>query len=367
MSSELKRTPLFDSYAKYGGKTIDFGGWELPVQFSSIKDEHDAVRNRAGLFDVSHMGEIIVEGPDALAYLQKLLTNDISKIAIGGAQYSAMCYKDGGVVDDLLTYRLADQTYLLCVNASNIDKDYAWMLEEATGDVRITNKSDEYGQIAIQGPLAEQTLQKLTKTNLQDIGYFKFKNDVEVGGETVLVSRSGYTGEDGFELYGTPEAIVSLWDQILQTGHEDGVVPAGLGARDTLRFEACLPLYGQELSSTISPLEAGIGFAVKLQKENDFNGKATLIAQKENGLKRKLVGIEMIDKGIPRHGYPVWKDGIQIGEVTTGTQSPLTKRNIGLALIDATFTEIGIELEVEIRGKFLRAQTVATPFYKRSK
>ena len=367
MSNELKRTPLFDLYAKYGGKTIDFGGWELPVQFSSIKEEHDAVRNRAGLFDVSHMGEIFVEGNDALAYLQKILTNDISKISIGGAQYSAMCYENGGVVDDLLTYRLDESTYLLCVNASNIEKDFEWMLKHVEGDVTITNKSADYAQIALQGPLSQKVLQTLTETDLNEIAYFKFKNNITVGGFDVLVSRSGYTGEDGFEIYGSPAAIISLWDQILEAGIEDGVVAAGLGARDTLRFEACLPLYGQELSDSISPLEAGIGFAVKLQKDPQFIGQQALIDQKESGLPRKSIGIEMIDKGIPRHGYKVFKDGVLIGEVTTGTQSPMTKRNIGLVLIDEKFAEIGIELEVEIRGKLLRAKTVSTPFYKRSK
>lgn len=363
--SELKRTPLFDCYAKYGGKTIDFGGWELPVQFSSIKEEHDAVRNRAGLFDVSHMGEVFVEGPDAEAYLQKLLSNDISKIAIGSAQYNAMCYDNGGVVDDLLTYRLDDNRYLLCVNAANIDKDFEWMLSQKVGNVTITNKSNDYAQIALQGPLAEEVLQTLTSENLGNIKYFKFKENVDVSGHSVLVSRSGYTGEDGFEIYGTPEAIVDLWDNILEAGKDKGVVPAGLGARDTLRFEACLPLYGQELSADITPLEAGIGFAVKLN--TDFIGRDALAAQKEAGLKRKLVGIEMIGKGIPRHGYKVWKDGQEIGEVTTGTQSPMTKRNIGLALIDTSLATIGTELEIEIRGKFIPAVVVETPFYKRAK
>lgn len=364
MTNELKRTPLFDEYAKHGGKTIDFGGWDLPVQFSSIKEEHDAVRNRAGLFDVSHMGEIFVEGPDALNYLQKLLSNDISKIQTGGAQYTAMCYETGGVVDDLLTYKLDDNRYLLCVNASNIEKDYAWMLEQAEGDVTITNKSDDYAQIALQGPLAGEVLQALTDFDLSAISYFKFKDNVNVAGESVLVSRSGYTGEDGFELYGTPDAIVTLWRKILE---DERVIPTGLGARDTLRFEACLPLYGQELSADISPLEAGIGFVVKLAKDPQFIGQAALIAQKEAGLRRKSIGVEMIDKGIPRHGYKVFKDGKEIGEITTGTQSPMTKRNIGLALIDATFAEVGIELEIEIRGKMLKAVTVETPFYKRKK
>ncbi|MEK4426160.1 glycine cleavage system aminomethyltransferase GcvT [Solibacillus sp. FSL K6-1523] len=367
MINELKRTPLFDEYAKYGGKTIDFGGWDLPVQFSSIKEEHDAVRNRAGLFDVSHMGEIFVEGPDALPYLQKLLSNDISKIAIGGAQYSALCYENGGVVDDLLTYRLEENRYLLCVNASNTDKDFAWMNEHLEGDVTITNASDEFAQIALQGPLSEEVLQTLTDTDLTTIKYFKFQDNVNVAGHSVIVSRSGYTGEDGFEIYGAPAAIVDLWNKILDAGKEQGVIAAGLGARDTLRFEACLPLYGQELSQDITPLEAGIGFAVKLQKETKFIGQEALIAQKEAGLTRKSVGIEMIDKGIPRHGYKVFKDGQEIGEVTTGTQSPMTKRNIGMALIDATFAEVGIELEIEIRNKFAKAVIVEKPFYKRIK
>ncbi|MEO4052404.1 glycine cleavage system aminomethyltransferase GcvT [Solibacillus sp. CAU 1738] len=365
--TQLKRTPLFDEYLAYGGKTIDFGGWELPVQFSSIKEEHDAVRNRAGLFDVSHMGEIFVEGEGALDYLQKILSNDISKIQIGGAQYSAMCYESGGIVDDLLTYRLAENRYLLCVNAANIEKDFDWMQQHITENVSITNRSNEFAQIALQGPLAEQVLQTLTNTNLQDIKYFKFQDNVEIAGHSVLVSRSGYTGEDGFELYGAPEAIKDLWNKILTAGKDQGVVPAGLGCRDTLRFEACLPLYGQELSKDISPLEAGIGFAVKLQKEPKFIGQEALIAQKEAGLARKSIGVEMIGKGIPRHGYKVFKNGAEIGEVTTGTQLPLSKRNIGLALIDAKFAEVGIELEIEIRGKMVPAVTVATPFYKRSK
>ncbi|MGM9951621.1 MAG: glycine cleavage system aminomethyltransferase GcvT [Lysinibacillus sp.] len=363
--SNLKRTPLFESYSKYGGKTIDFGGWELPVQFSSIKEEHDAVRNRAGLFDVSHMGEIFVEGTDAQGYLQKLLSNDISKIQIGGAQYNAMCYETGGVVDDLLVYRLDEDRYLLCVNAANIEKDYEWMLSHKSGDVALTNQSDDYAQIALQGPLSQEVLQMLMSENLDDIKYFKFKDNVEVAGHRVLVSRSGYTGEDGFEIYGQPEAIIDLWGKILEAGKDKGVVPAGLGARDTLRFEACLPLYGQELSKDISPLEAGIGFAVKLNTE--FIGRAALAAQQEEGLERRLVGVEMTGKGIPRHGYKVVKDGREIGEVTTGTQSPMTKRNIGLALVETSAAAIGTEVEIEIRGKLIPAVVVETPFYKRAK
>lgn len=367
MSENLKRTPLFDSYKQYGGKTIDFGGWELPVQFSSIKEEHEAVRTKSGLFDVSHMGEITVQGEDSLAYLQKLLTNDVSKLKTGQAQYSAMCYEDGGTVDDLLVYKIDENDYLLVVNASNIEKDFEWMKKSVAGSTEVHNVSDSYGQLALQGPLAEKVLQRLTKVELSEIGFFKFKTNVKIGDHDALVSRTGYTGEDGFEIYGEPAAIVALWDLILKEGKEDGVLPCGLGARDTLRFEACLALYGQELSKDITPLEAGIGFAVKLKKEEDFFGQKALVLQKEAGVPRKLVGLEMIDKGIPRHGYPIYKDDIQIGEVTTGTQSPTLKKNIGLGLIDSKFAELGTEIEVEIRGKHLKAVTVATPFYKRQK
>ncbi|NLY79150.1 MAG: glycine cleavage system aminomethyltransferase GcvT [Lysinibacillus sp.] len=364
---ELKKTPLFEEYSKYGAKTIDFGGWDLPVQFSSIKEEHEAVRERAGLFDVSHMGEILVEGNDALQFLQKLLSNDISKIPVGGAQYNAMCYENGGVVDDLIVYFLGDKKYLLVVNAANIEKDFEWMKEHAEGDVTITDQSDEYALIALQGPLSEEILQILTEENLSLIKPFTFKENVEISGYQVLLSRSGYTGEDGFELYGAPEAIVALWTKILDAGKDKGLIPCGLGARDTLRFEAGLPLYGQELSKDISPLEAGIGFAVKVQKEADFIGKEALKKQKEEGLSRKIVGIEMIDKGIPRHGYKVFKGDTEIGVVTTGTQIPTTKRNLGLALLNIEYTEIGTEVEVEIRNKRVKAQVVQKPFYKREK
>jgi aminomethyltransferase len=366
--TELKRTPLFEVYKEYGGKTVDFGGWELPVQFSSIKEEHEAVRTKAGLFDVSHMGEIEVKGPDSLDYLQKMMTNDVSKLKNGGAQYTAMCYETGGTVDDLLIYKLEDEHYLLVVNASNIEKDFDWLQDHLEGNVKIENLSEGMAQLALQGPLAEGVLQKLAKGHeLSSIGFFKFSEEVDLNGKKALVSRTGYTGEDGFEIYCDSKDAVSLWNEVLEAGKEEGVIPCGLGARDTLRFEANLALYGQELSSEISPLEAGIGFAVKLNKEADFIGKEALKQQKENGLPRKLVGIEMIDRGIPRHGYPVYKGDTQIGEVTTGTQSPTLKKNIGLALIDAKETELGNEVEVEIRGKRLKAAVSATPFYKRDK
>ncbi|MFD0827610.1 glycine cleavage system aminomethyltransferase GcvT [Neobacillus sp. M.A.Huq-85] len=366
--ADLKRTPLFETYKQYGGKTIDFGGWELPVQFSSIKEEHEAVRTKAGLFDVSHMGEVEVKGPDSLSYLQKMMTNDVSKLKDGGAQYTAMCYENGGTVDDLLVYKMEDNHYLLVVNASNIEKDYKWLEDHLEGDVTLKNLSEQTAQLAIQGPLAEKVLQKLVKeSDLSQIGFFKFQQEVKINGKTALVSRTGYTGEDGFEIYCKSDDAVDLWNAILEAGKEEGVLPCGLGARDTLRFESVLPLYGQELSPEISPLEAGIGFAVKLNKEADFIGKEALKEQKETGLPRKTVGIEMIDRGIPRHGYSVYKGEELIGEVTTGTQSPTLKKNIGLALIPTQYAELDGEVEVEIRGKRLKAKVIPTPFYKKEK
>ncbi|MGD7009460.1 glycine cleavage system aminomethyltransferase GcvT [Metabacillus sp. 84] len=363
--TQLKRTPLFEWYKESGGKTIDFGGWELPVQFSSIKEEHQAVRTKAGLFDVSHMGEVSIKGKDSLAFLQKLMTNDVSALKPGGAQYTAMCYENGGTVDDLLVYKKAEDDYLAVINASNIEKDLEWMLQHQSGDVELVNLSDATALLALQGPLAEQVLQTLTEEKLRDIKFFKFREDVPVAGVNALVSRTGYTGEDGFELYCRSEDAPVLWSAILKAGKEDGVLPCGLGARDTLRFESNLPLYGQELSKDITPIEAGIGFAVKPGKEADFFGKEVLKNQKENGAPRKMAGLEMLDKGIPRLGYPVFKNGERIGEVTTGTQSPTLKKNVGLALLKAEFTGLETEVEVEIRGRHLRAKVVSTPFYKR--
>lgn len=364
----LKRTPLFELYKEYGGKIIDFGGWELPVQFSSIKEEHQAVRTRAGLFDVSHMGEIAVTGTGSLKYLQKMVTNDVANLQNGDAQYTAMCYENGGTVDDLLIYKLADDHYWLVINAANTEKDYKWLKEHVTFDVQLENSSEKVVQLALQGPLAQDVLQKLAhETDLSKIGAFKFQQGVNINGKKALVSRTGYTGEDGFEIYCKADVGVILWHEILAAGKDEGILPCGLGARDTLRFEANLPLYGQELSATISPLEAGIGFAVKLKKAADFVGKNALLHQKEKGLPRKSVGIEMIDRGIPRHGYPVFHGDQQVGVVTTGTQSPTLKRNIGMALLQTAFTGLDREVEVEIRNKRLKAKVVSTPFYKRKK
>lgn len=364
--TNLKRTPLFEAYSENGAKTIDFGGWELPVQFSGIKQEHEVVRTKVGLFDVSHMGEFEVKGSESLAFLQKMLTNDLSKLKSGGAQYNAMCYENGGTVDDLIVYKKEENDYLLCVNAANIDKDFEWLQSHLIAGVNLVNVSSEYAQLALQGPLAEKVLQKLTKNaNLSEVGSFQFLTKVDVNGIEALVSRTGYTGEDGFELYCRSEEGPALWRQLLEAGQEDGIQPIGLGARDTLRFEAKLPLYGQELSADITPIEAGIGFAVKTEKPMDFLGKSVLAEQKANGAPRKLVGIEMIERGIPRHGYKVYSGEILIGEVTTGTQSPTLKKNVGLALLEKDFTELGTEVEVEIRSKKLKAIVTATPFYKR--
>lgn len=366
MAEGLKRTPLYPLYEKYGAKVIDFGGWELPVQFSSIKEEHQAVREHAGLFDVSHMGEVDVKGADALKYIQKLVTNDASKLVDGKALYSPMCYTDGGTVDDLLVYRYSENHYLLVINAANIEKDYEWLEKNLEGDVEIKNISNGISQLAIQGPDAQKVLQKIADVDLATIGFFNFNPDVKLDGVKALVSRTGYTGEDGFEIYLPNEDAPALWDKILEVGKEEGVIPCGLGARDTLRFEAKLPLYGQELSKDITPIEAGIGFFVKFDK-GDFNGREVLLQQKENGAPRKLVGIEMIDRGIPRTHYPVYVGDEQIGEVTTGTQSPTLKKNVGLALIKKEYAEIGKEVYVEIRNKKVKAEIVKTPFYKKPK
>lgn len=361
--TELKKTPIFPLYEKYGAKTIDFGGWDLPVQFQGIKAEHEAVRTNAGLFDVSHMGEVTVKGAGSLDFLQKMLSNDISKLKPGKAQYNIMCYETGGVVDDLVVYMIAENDYLLVVNAANTDKDYEWLAEHATDNVNVQNVSLEYGQLALQGPNAEAVLAKLTDADLGALGFFGFVDNVEVAGVRALVSRSGYTGEDGFEIYTKAEDAPAVWEAILK----EDVLPIGLGARDTLRFEANLALYGQELSKDISPLEAGVGFAVKLQKEADFLGKKALIAQKEAGLTRKSVGIELIDRGIPRHDYKVFAGDKEIGIVTSGTQSPTLGKNLGLALIDIDYTALDSLVEVEVRNKKLQAKVVPTPFYKRAK
>ncbi|MGP4074386.1 glycine cleavage system aminomethyltransferase GcvT [Halobacillus sp. K22] len=365
--AELKRTPLYAEYKKLGAKTIDFGGWDLPVQFSSIKEEHEATRTKAGLFDVSHMGEVLVEGEGSLSYLQKMLTNDVSKLEPGKAQYAIMCYENGGTVDDLIVYQLGSGKYLLVINAANREKDAEWLKKHQDGDVSIKDLSDEYVQLALQGPKAEEILQSITKTDVSEIKFFRFKADVFIDDvqDGAIVSRTGYTGEDGFEIYLPASSGPDLWQALLKAGEKHGILPVGLGARDTLRFEANLALYSQELSSEITPIEAGLGFAVKIKKEADFIGKEVLKKQKEEGPTRKLVGIEMLDKGIPRTHYEVFDGEKTIGFITTGTQSPTLGKNVGLALLNREYTEIGTEVTVQVRKRRLQAKVVPTPFYKR--
>jgi aminomethyltransferase len=364
----LKRTPLFPCYtANPEARCIDFGGWELPVQFSGIQHEHEAVRQKAGLFDVSHMGEFLVTGPFAEAYLQQLTTNDVSRLTNGQAQYTLLTTPDGGVVDDLLVYRLAADRYMLVVNAANIEKDWNWLLDHLVSGVSVEDRSAQTALLALQGPLAESILAKVAETDLSGLSPFRFIEAASVCGVQALVSRTGYTGEDGFELYLSADDAGKVWTGLLEAGVPYGLIPVGLGARDTLRLEACLPLYGQELSVSISPLEAGLGFFVKLDK-GDFLGRDVLVRQKTEGVPRKLVGIEMVDRGIPRCHYPVLDPhGNRIGEVTSGTQSPTLKRSLGLALLDVSHAALGTEVLVEIRGKQLRAVVVKLPFYKRCK
>ncbi|WP_040950796.1 glycine cleavage system aminomethyltransferase GcvT [Gorillibacterium massiliense] len=367
--SELKRTPLFPEYTAFPeARCIDFGGWELPVQFSGIGKEHEAVRERAGLFDVSHMGEFIVTGQYAESFLQSVTTNNIARLSDGEAQYSLMCYPDGGTVDDLLVYRFTQDYYMLVVNAANLEKDWDWLREHLIGDVELKDVSEEMVLLALQGPEAEAVLSQLTDAPIGELKAFSFLPDVSVGEVPAILSRSGYTGEDGFELYVAAADAGRLWRALIAAGEPKGLLPCGLGARDTLRFEARLPLYGQELSSKISPLEAGLAPFVKLEK-GEFIGWEALTKQKAEGVKRKLVGLELVDRGIPRAHYAVYADATgerKIGEVTTGTQSPTLKRNLGLALLDMEYAGLGTEVWVEIRGKLLLARVVKAPFYKRT-
>lgn len=362
----LKRTPLYEEHHAAKAKLIDFGGWEMPVQYAGVIEEHNTVRTKAGLFDVSHMGEVDVKGKDALAFVQNLITNDVTKIQDGQILYSPMCFPNGGIVDDLLVYRYGTEHFYIVVNASNTDKDYAWMLEQTKGyDVQLDNISAQVAQLAIQGPFAEKILQKLTSTDLSEIKYYWFTHG-EVNGVPCLISRTGYTGEDGFEVYLAPDKASEIWQNILEVGAPEGIQPIGLGARDTLRFEAKLPLYGNELGAEISPLEAGIGFFVKLAKEK-FVGKEALAEQKEKGVPRKIVGLEMVERGIARSHYLIQKDGEEVGFITSGSFSPTLNKNIALGLIRADLAVMGSALDVIIRGKAVKAQIIPTPFYKRTR
>ncbi|NLW22829.1 MAG: glycine cleavage system aminomethyltransferase GcvT [Tissierellia bacterium] len=361
----VKKTPLYDEHVKLGGKIVEYAGWFLPVQYEGLIPEHEAVRNAAGLFDVSHMGEIFVKGKDALAYLQYLLTNDIASIENNQIIYTFMCYPDGGVVDDFLVYKYDDEEYLLVVNAANTEKDFKWMIDNKKDfNIIIENQSDQIGEVALQGPKSEEILQKLTDTDLSKIKPFYFDRNVNILGVECLVSRTGYTGEDGFEVYAPKDDIVKVWNGILEAGKEYGIKPCGLGCRDTLRFEAAMPLYGNEISEDITPLEGGLKFFVKFEKEEDFIGKEALKKQWDEGLTRKLVGFELLGRGIPREGYDVYKDGKKIGHVTTGYMSPTLKKSIGNALIDVKEAELGNEVDIMIRNKPVKAKIISRKFLK---
>ncbi len=361
----LLKTPLYELHKMQGARIVDFAGWALPVQFSGIIEEHQAVRTGAGLFDVSHMGEIVVFGKYSARFLEYLLANEISSLADGGIRYSHICNPDGGVVDDILVYRLGGEEFLLVVNAANIEKDLKWIKSYAPTGIEVEDVSEATAQLALQGPFAERIISKLVPDEIIGIKYYSFKRDVTIGRHRCILSRTGYTGEDGFEIYCSPDEATSLWNLLIEAGEGYNLRPVGLGARDTLRFEACLPLYGHELSEDITPLEAGIGRFVKMDK-GDFIGRAALEKQLEGGLKRTLAGLEMIDRGIPRNGYTVFHKESQAGSVTTGSYCPTLEKNLALAILDINYTEIGQVVEVDIRGKRLEAKVVDTPFYRRS-
>ena len=358
-----KKTPLYDVHVAQGGKMVEFGGYCLPVQYETgVIREHMAVRTACGLFDVSHMGEILVEGGGAIAYLNHLLTNDYTVMRPGQARYSPMCREDGGTVDDLIVYKLRDDSYFIVVNASNKDKDYAWMLAQQTGSVSITDVSDQYAQIALQGPKAESILRRLTDRIPEK--YYTAFFDGQVGGIPCILSRTGYTGEDGFELYLPPDQAVHMWELLLETGREDGLIPCGLGARDTLRLEASMPLYGHELSDSISPLEAGLASFVRLEKP-EFIGRDALLAQAAPD--RRRVGLKVTSRGIIREHQEVYLDDQPVGITTSGTHCPFLGGAFAMALIRSDIPSEGAQLEVDVRGRKVAAVTVPLPFYRRPK
>ena len=352
---ENKRTCLYDKHVKQGALISPFGGFDMPIQYSTIIDEHQAVRTDCGVFDVSHMGEVTVKGADAERYVQHIFTNDVSKIEAGQILYGMMLYDNGGTVDDLLVYKMAENDFFLVINAANIDKDWEWMQKQAEGfDIELLNRSEDYGQIAVQGPNAETVVEEVLGIACKELTFYTVKT---IG--DVIVSRTGYTGEDGFEIYASHNYICDCWDKLMESGR---CKPCGLGCRDTLRFEVGLPLYGDELSADISPVMAGLSMFCKLDKE-EFVGKDALVDQKANGVAQKLVGIELEGKAIPRHGYTVLKDGESVGEVTTGYHSISTDKSVCMALVKAEYGKLGTPLEVQIRKKTFPGVVVKKRFY----
>jgi aminomethyltransferase len=367
---QKQRTALYNEHVAAGGRMVDFAGFELPVQYSGLVDEHRCVRSKAGLFDVSHMGEIEIVGPRAFDFVQLVSCNDHSKMTVGRAQYTGIMYPEGTFVDDTLVHKMAEDRYLLVVNAANQvkDVDYLQALASAEEGVEVTDRSGDFAQIALQGPLAAEILQPLTSEDLAAIKYYRFV-DGEVAGVKGLIARTGYTGEDGFEVYVGPENAPPLWRAILEAGQPHGLLPAGLGARDTLRFEAGMCLYGNDIDRTTTPLEAGLGWIVKLGK-GDFIGRDVLARQKEDGVARRLTGFEMVDRGIARHSYPVFEnehDSEPVGAVTSGTQSPTLEKALGMAYMPPEMAETGREFFVQIRNRRARARVVDLPFYSRKK
>lgn len=356
---ENKKTCLYDNHVALGALMSPFGGFIMPIQYSSIIDEHNAVRQHCGVFDVSHMGEVFVTGNDAEKFVNHIFTNDITNAPIGQIYYGMMLYPDGGTVDDLLVYKMGENNFFLVINAANIDNDIDWIMQNANGyDVNIDHCSDRYGQLAVQGPEAEAVVEEVLGLACKELTFYTAKTLI-VDGEEIIVSRTGYTGEDGFEIYGSHEFIVKMWNLLMESGR---CKPCGLGCRDTLRFEVGLPLYGDELSKDITPIMAGLGMFCKLNKE-EFIGKDALVEQKTNGFAKKLVGIELQDKAIPRHGYAVLKDGKQIGEVTTGYHCISVDKSVCMALIDFEHSTLGTEVEVQIRKKVFPGVVVKKRFY----
>lgn len=365
MEPDLKKTPLNAVHRQMGARMVPFGGWDMPVQYSGILEEHRAVRGAAGLFDISHMGEIALKGPDALAAVQRLVTSDASRLQVGQVQYAALCYANGTFVDDLTVYKLNDDHLMLTVNAANIDKDYAWIRDHVTGRVEVRNISDETALLALQGPKAQEILQRFTPVDLSQIRYYWFQRGRVLEAEAII-SRTGYTGEDGFEVYLSPAQAETLWWRLLEAGKPFGLLPAGLGARDTLRLEAKMALYGNDIDDQHTVLEADLGWIVRFEK-GAFIGREALQKQQAEGIRRKLVGFEMVGRGIARSHYKIVKDGQEIGEVTSGGPSPILGKNIGLGYVTIEHATIGTEVDILIRGEPVRAKIVPTPFYKRKR
>jgi aminomethyltransferase len=363
MAEVPKRTPLFHEHERLGGRIVPFAGYEMPVQYTTgILAEHRAVRRAAGMFDVSHMGELEVRGGDTLGFVQHVTTNDASKLAIGQAQYSAICGDDGGILDDCIVYRFADH-WMLVVNASNIDRDRDWISQYADRfGTTVTDRSDETGLIALQGPLAQQILDRVTDTDLDDINYYHFAEGA-VAGVDAIISRTGYTGEDGFELYLPADGTVDVWKKLLEVGSGDGILPAGLGARDSLRLEMGYALYGNDMDERHSPLEAGLGWITKLDK-GDFVGRDAIARQKEEGVRERLAGFICQQRGFPRHGYEVRVDGEPVGEVTSGIVSPMLQQGVGMCYLPAELTKAGTRIDVMVRDKVIPAEIVRPPFYR---